>query len=701
MKFTKLVVENFKSLKNVNTPLSTFTCIVGENNSGKSTFIQSLLLFIKGTKLKQDDFYDISKDILITVTINDISTADLAVLGDIHKEKLEKFIITKEDGTNELKLARRYSHDDYSSKLRNVTFVPKLQKFSKDVVDEKFKGQKGQSIVDILTTDYHEIEASKAEAVKTQKAAKELIENYIETLPAEEMEEKDISLESGFDNTIKAFFPEPIYIPAVKDLSDEMKTKDSASFGKLLNILLDVIEDDLNEAKEVFEKLREKLNKTYDENGILISDNRLDKVKQIEDTIQRNLNETFKNVSIELEVPPPEIKTILSTANISADDGVKGPIENKGDGFKRAITFSILRSYVELSHTKEWQKEEQKSKQKDRFLFLFEEPELYLHPKAQNILFEALSLISRKHQMLVTTHSPLFFSPNETTTFIKIKKHNDGKPYSNTLHIDLAEMKKKDQFQLISFETANHAFFSEKIVLVEGDSELIVLPHISKLINSKFDFKNNSISLVKINGKGSFKRYKEFFDKFDIEIFLLADLDILLDGYKHLETKDEHKESHSELMSLVADKSKELEIKLPKSRKYKDELSKGKSKSIYESIKVSRQEQNQELTLELLDELFAFEQKKLELQVLEDHSYEDILTKKRELLAELRKHNIFILEKGDIEAYYPDKVVGEDKPTQAQNYCGIITNKTELLAQYQQVHDSKVEFELIFEKIFS
>lgn len=157
-------------------------------------------------------------------------------------------------------------------------------------------------------------------------------------------------------------------------------------------------------------------------------DERMERVKAIENTIQANLQETFRNVSIELEIPPPEIKTVLSNATIVADDGVRGPVDNKGDGFKRAITFSILRSYVQLSQDDTWRKAGDVAKPgRQRFLFLFEEPELYLHPHAQNILYDALALIADRHQVIVTTHSPFFFSADETTTFVKVKKERREK----------------------------------------------------------------------------------------------------------------------------------------------------------------------------------------------------------------------------------------------------------------------------------
>ena len=149
MLFTSIKVENYKSLKEVEVKISDFTCIIGENNAGKSTFIQALLLFIKGNKLKKDDFYDINKDILITVTLENISDEDLQRLEETHRKKLEKYIID-----DKLKLARRYSHIDYSSKLRNVMLVPKLDKFNKEKIDEYFKGKKKDEIQDTLKTIY-------------------------------------------------------------------------------------------------------------------------------------------------------------------------------------------------------------------------------------------------------------------------------------------------------------------------------------------------------------------------------------------------------------------------------------------------------------------------------------------------------------------------------------------------------------------
>ena len=518
---------------------------------------------------------------------------------------------------------------------------------------------------------------------------------------------EDIPLPTGIDNSIRALLPEPVYIPAVKDLSDDLKTKESASFGKLLNILLDVIEADLTEAAETFENLRKKLNRVVQEDGTVI-DERMDKVQAIERTIQSNLQETFRNVSIELEIPPPEIKTVLSNATIVADDGVRGPIDNKGDGFKRAITFSILRSYVQLSQDSEWRSDSDTAKPvKERFLFLFEEPELYLHPHAQNILFDALALISARHQVLVTTHSPLFFSADETKTFVKVKKtipNGLPKPVGECSVIDLTDVAERDRFQLISFESSNLAFFSNRIVLVEGDSELIALPHIAQLLHSKWDFKSASIDLIKISGKGSFLRYRSFFGRFGVDIAIVSDLDVLVDGFDKLEPSEHAQKLRGDLLQQVdAIIDAENLLQEPSPRLLREGLQRDRAQRLYREIREARESTDNESVVRLLDELFVFQRTRPRLEVLKDASRGDVLQKKRELLSELRSRHVYILEKGAIEAYYPDGVTGADKPTKAQCFCSTVTTAEGVRALCDAIAvegESMSEFEVIFNGIF-
>ena len=703
MKLTSVSVTNYKGLIEADCKLSDFVCVVGENNAGKSSLLQAILLFINGSKLSRDAFYEPEKEILITVHLSDVSRNVLSKLEDDHRQKIEAYVVTEN-----LSLARRYSTDG-TSKLRVVTHVPKEAKYRAETVNMTFSGKKGKEIAELLRAIYPEVgDDATISAVGTQKTAKELIEAHVAKLPPKDLVLDDIPLPTGIDNSIRAILPEPIYIPAVKDLIDDLKTKEGASFGKLLNILLDVIEEDLVEAAETFENLRKKLNRIQQPDGS-VSDERMDRVKRIESTIQDNLKETFRDVRIELEIPPPEIKTILSNASVLADDGVRGPVDNKGDGFKRAITFSILRTYVQLSQDKDWRKDpDDKKPTRDRFLFLFEEPELYLHPRAQNILFEALSLISNRHQTIVTTHSPLFFSADETTTFAKIYKKDIGdgkKPVGICKDVDVSDLNEKDKFQLISFESSNHAFFSRHIVLVEGDSELIVFPYLARVLNRSWDFRSTSTSLIKSSGKGSFQRYRNFFARFDVDISLIADLDTLLDGFEKLGASQAAKDLRNELIVMLDAVVDAENLKPePSARLVRAEIQKDRFHVKLKALSDARADANNDLVADLLNEIFLFERSKPRLEVLQDHSRPDILAKKRELITELRRSGVYILEKGAIEAYYPATVTGPDKPSKAQSFCAEVSSREQgiALCELLDVEGEQVpELDVVFGGVFS
>ena len=67
---------------------------------------------------------------------------------------------------------------------------------------------------------------------------------------------------------------------------------------------------------------------------------------------------------------------------------------------QRALALSLIQVYAEITTRSE---EEEVSKP---ILFFIDEPETFLHPKAQNMLIEALERISGTSQIFIITHSP-------------------------------------------------------------------------------------------------------------------------------------------------------------------------------------------------------------------------------------------------------------------------------------------------------
>jgi hypothetical protein len=501
-----------------------------------------------GTAQLKTNYFDDSRNVRIEVMLTEIGETDVNRLAEEHRDRIRAIV---KNGA--LSLLRVYGPDGKSI-LKYRKLLPADPRFSDESVNELVKGKKGKALVDAVVCQFPELNDVVTSSMN-QGDVKAKIQELADSLPDAQKSPADAELPTGIDKSISAMLPEPIYIPAVKDLKDDVKTAESTPFGKVLGILLKVIEPQLSQEKNLFDQLNSKLNRVTSPDG-MVKDERLEPVKTIEKTVERFVQQSFRAVSLRITIPPPELKTVLSSALIYANDGVEGLIDSKGDGLRRAIVFAILRSYVELSKTGLIPAGTSPGPADPRYLFLFEEPELYLHPTAQQILFDALGIFSQKHQVVVTTHSPIFFGPHSTTMFIKMRKKSDPanapKPFGTTQHVDLGDTSARDQFQIICYENNNIAFFAETVVLVEGDSDYIVFPHISRLINPAWDCGQTPVRFARMGGKGNISRYRDFFTRFGAQVLVLADLDLLLGSeFNQIEPSESLKTERDKLIAAV------------------------------------------------------------------------------------------------------------------------------------------------------
>ncbi len=721
MRLAQLSITNYKALMDVTIPLSRFGCLIGENNSGKSSFLQALALFFSGSKLAASHFFDESKPIRFEVTFDDIGEPDLARLADEHRKRVAGIV-----KNGRIVLVRTYGPDGKSALVYN-TLTPTDARFSAESIGALVKGQRaGQAFVDKVLQMFPEL-GGIVDTGMNQDAIKQKIQELADSLPDDQKIATDQALPTGIDKSIEPMLPDPIYIPAVKDLADDIKTTESTPFGKILAILLRAVEAKLPNAQKLFEELHSKLNRIHQPDGTVV-DERLDEVKLIESTVEKYVRATFADVAIRISIPPPELKTIFSSARIYAHDGVDGLIESKGDGLRRAIVFSILRSYVELSGKlipvpAEDAPQAAEAAQPNvepapaSYLLLFEEPELFLHPKAQYILFDALRVFAKEHHVLVTTHSPLFFGPGATETFVKLRKVSDSmvaaKPFTQVLPVDLSDMNAKDQFQIICFENNNAAFFADNVVLVEGDSDYLVMPHIARTLDPSWDVTHVPFLFARITGKGNIRRYREFFIRFGVRVPVIADLDLLVNGFDHIAPSDEVKTARDNLLAkvdglIVPDANYDG----PSTKEAKDAHDSGELRGLWRRVRQCEAERKagtctQEDVDHAIETFFAWQRKSDRLAVLQNSTDGEMLQLKWRLLDMLRAVDVYVLERGAIEQYYPATITGGDKPSRAQDFCTKVATREAILAccgeqelERDGVRTREQEFSLIFSGIF-
>lgn len=164
---------------------------------------------------------------------------------------------------------------------------------------------------------------------------------------------------------------------------------------------------------------------------------------------------------------------------------------------------------------------------------LIEEPEAHIHAQRQLRLIQSLqesaSKTDHNHQIILTTHSPLLASVVNLENIIIMK---NGKPYPlSKKHTKLEE----DDYVFLERyldATKSNLFFAKSIVIVEGPSEELLLPTISKLLNR--DFTEYGVSVVNVRGTG-LRRYAKIFQRTDeqnlleIRIACITDRDVMPD----------------------------------------------------------------------------------------------------------------------------------------------------------------------------
>jgi len=729
MILTRLRIKNYRALRDIDIPLSRFVCLTGENNAGKSSILLGLSLFRSGKSLDLKDFYDPTQQIDIEVSLAEVTPAYLALLGIEAGERISKLVVDKK-----LTLVRRYDVKE-KSELGYFTKIPKDVRFAPEAIKQMIKGKLGKAIGETVAAGFPEIAAARIAEIKKQGDVGPVIDELAATIADDQKVEVFATLPSGADFSITPMLPEIIYIPAVKDLADDIKTTETSSFGKILGIVLEDILPLLKEQEDLFTKLSQQLSRTRThspEGTVVVADQRLEKIQLIESTIESYVRESFSNIKLELDIPPPKLDAILSTTRILADDGTLSGLETKGDGLRRTVVFAILRTYVKLV---ELRASEAKAKQaeakakeaatqpdepnpeevevaKRSYLLLFEEPELFLHPDAQGILFEALGKFAVDHHVVVTTHSPLFLGPEATATFVRVAKHTDAafpKPYSIARPVDLSVLGQKDAFQIICFENNNAAFFAKKIVLVEGDSDQIIFPHIAQLLEPSWTCARHSVAFVQIGGKGSIRRYREFFELFNVAVYVIADLDLLLKGFRILNADAALQNMQTDLVALL---DREITVVAGKNTQELKEANKsGEIKALWARAKLAKAAYDKDRTpenltsmTEAVDAFFAWETNDERLRLLGESTTPEIVATKLAFLEALRKQKVFVLSRGAIEEYYPTTIAAGEKPARAQQFRKAITTREGILACCDKLPDQQnltPEFELIFRPIFT
>jgi putative ATP-dependent endonuclease of OLD family len=115
-------------------------------------------------------------------------------------------------------------------------------------------------------------------------------------------------------------------------------------------------------------------------------------------------------------------------------------------------------------------------------VLLIDEPELYLHPQAIELLRESLLQLSNQNfQIIFSTHSPLLIGRAQALQTLMIYKDSANKTVARQKLSSAATAFAAHQHHaeaVFSIQTATHLLFSDRVLLVEGKTELMLVPQI-------------------------------------------------------------------------------------------------------------------------------------------------------------------------------------------------------------------------------
>lgn len=185
-------------------------------------------------------------------------------------------------------------------------------------------------------------------------------------------------------------------------------TKKSPITEMLAGILGTIIESDVN-----YQEFTQKFQQLFGSEDSQIKV----ELDQLGEKIKIYLQKQFPDgTNVEFNIENPVFEDLLKNFSTRIDDGVVTSIEEKGDGMQRALMLSIIQAYAD------YRRENNISR---KFIFLIDEAELHLHPRAQRALKNALHDISANgEQVLINTHSSVLISDKDDTKIFKVEKQS-------------------------------------------------------------------------------------------------------------------------------------------------------------------------------------------------------------------------------------------------------------------------------------
>ena len=523
-----LRIQGFRKHYDTTIVFSDSTFLIGENNVGKSSILYALdYLLNNKPKVNLNEYFS-------------CITAE----GE-NKRIADEIILTAEfcDLPIEAKLWRGFkgrvipSTDNVAGKTGLSFIYRKTFKFGSSaakIETKEFKREIKTNFEACNTVqDYLDNGLDKNKKLTAKE--KRLFDTVDEIYEFDESEEVWVENPGGIPQNVMSKLPKYLLIPA-QDKEDEI-TGSSGTLQKTLNELFSEIRESSENYKEA-QKYLDKLSKELDPEDSSTEISKM--IVELNDIV----SEIFPGTGITTSANLSDADNVIKpTFGIEMNSNIATPANLQGTGLIRSTVFALLR-YKSL-------RDNRKNNNETRPLIIgFEEPEIYLHPNAINKMRDTIYNLaeSANNQIVCTTHSPYMIDIskkpsqvlNSLWTTINDDMLEDGKaevvesmPFNVTDEfINLQEDSKEYIKMILKIdESIARCFFVKKVLVVEGDTEQVVL---TETINRMpYDLKNQILSdwhIVRARGKAVIIPLVKYLKAMAIDVYVIHDGDFETDG---------------------------------------------------------------------------------------------------------------------------------------------------------------------------
>lgn len=489
-------IANFRSLRRIEVQLGSLAVLIGENNAGKSSFLDALHAAV-GAGMRT-----LSPD-------------------DIHLETGEQ--IWPRD--REILIDLRLRPSSASGQIIDAfpSGSPWLELFGNGVQQDDdendFVGIRTQLRWDVIKGD-HFVE-------------RRFLKSWSDDV--ERMEQSEIA-ERITQVTTAQVTPLALYLlDAKRDFADDMRSRGSiwqrmVSDPGLSDEDIDAIETKLSEINELIVDRSEVLSHTQshlkDVAGVL----RCDADAVAVTPVARRFRDLNKGMDV-----------VISTEGAS-----QFPLAKQGLGTRSLATLFLFRAYMA------WRQSQQVSEALHPFVGI-EEPETHLHPQAQRAVFHQIRSISG--QTIVSTHSPYICSQSPLLSFIHFSKQ-DNCTIVNQLAAGEESLAPEDirRIEREVMNTRGELLFARCLVLFEGETEEQAIPLFAERLWERHP-NELGVTFVGVGGGGNYLPFLRIAKMFKIPWLIFSDGEVETERAVDaaLRSVDETPVAHNERVVMLPD----------------------------------------------------------------------------------------------------------------------------------------------------